>query len=312
MKIIALLPVKNEEWVLPFYLKSMQEIADEIIALDDNSTDQSRQILESAGVKIIEMSEDEISTEKTVNMSRRRNLLLSAARQAGGTHLVFLDADEIFSKNFSRDGRKIISGLKAGQKLSMRWVTLWKSAPYERVDGAWYNLYKDFIFADDGQATFENKNLSEGRTPGSNDQDLKFPSEKGVVFHLQFLAWNRNLYKQAWYRMQELVDGRRNAKRINHTYSITLDSSRVKTGPLPNVYQQELRGISSLTANYSEYKKEILNLFDQYGILFFEPLEIWHISDLKDEFLKRVGRLPKSQTYGPILVKLNALRHKFN
>jgi len=37
MKIVAMLPFKNEEWVLPAYISSLSKIADEIIALDDNS-----------------------------------------------------------------------------------------------------------------------------------------------------------------------------------------------------------------------------------------------------------------------------------
>ena len=37
MKVIALLPFKNEEWILPTYLSNVLPIVDEIIALDDNS-----------------------------------------------------------------------------------------------------------------------------------------------------------------------------------------------------------------------------------------------------------------------------------
>lgn len=45
MKVIALLPFKNEAWILPAYLSSIKQIADEIIALDDGSTDGGDQLL---------------------------------------------------------------------------------------------------------------------------------------------------------------------------------------------------------------------------------------------------------------------------
>ena len=41
MKIIALLPFKNEEWILPSYLHNTTKIVDEIISIDDGSIDNS-------------------------------------------------------------------------------------------------------------------------------------------------------------------------------------------------------------------------------------------------------------------------------
>ena len=49
MKVVALLPFKNENWVLPSYLHSVTEIVDEIIAIDDGSIDNSAEILKDAG-----------------------------------------------------------------------------------------------------------------------------------------------------------------------------------------------------------------------------------------------------------------------
>ena len=50
MKVIGILPFKNEERFLPTYLSNVQPVCDEIIAIDDHSTDNSRQIMEDAGV----------------------------------------------------------------------------------------------------------------------------------------------------------------------------------------------------------------------------------------------------------------------
>ncbi len=52
MKVIALLPFKNEEWCLPAYLHNTKVIADEIIAIDDGSTDTSIRTLIKAGAKV--------------------------------------------------------------------------------------------------------------------------------------------------------------------------------------------------------------------------------------------------------------------
>ena len=52
LKIIALLPFKNEEWCLPTYLHNTLKVVDEII--DDGSTDNSVKILEDAGVTVSE------------------------------------------------------------------------------------------------------------------------------------------------------------------------------------------------------------------------------------------------------------------
>ena len=60
MKVIGLIPFKNEEHFLPTYLSNVKPICDEIIAVDDHSTDNSRKIMEDAGV-IVKGYED---TEK--------------------------------------------------------------------------------------------------------------------------------------------------------------------------------------------------------------------------------------------------------
>ena len=39
MKVIALIPFKNEGWILPTYLSNVLPVVDEIIGIDDGSTD---------------------------------------------------------------------------------------------------------------------------------------------------------------------------------------------------------------------------------------------------------------------------------
>jgi glycosyltransferase involved in cell wall biosynthesis len=114
MKIITLVPVKNEAWILRFSLKNFCSFSDEVIILDDGSEDESKEIMyEYKNVKIVPFKKK----EAFVDMSLRRNILLEEGRKSGGTHFIFLDADEIFSENFTLNIRTHLQLMKKGEVL---------------------------------------------------------------------------------------------------------------------------------------------------------------------------------------------------
>ena len=50
----------------------------------------------------------------------------------------------------------------------------------------------------------------------------------------------------------------------------------------------------------SWHERDLFAWFDAHGIEHFEPLEMWHIDRLRDEFRRRVGRSPKpDRSYRP-------------
>lgn len=305
MKIIALLPVKNEEWILDTYLSSMKKIADEIIALDDNSTDRTREILNSNDVIIIECEKME-----AVNMSQKRNLLLDEGRKRGGTHFIWLDADESFDYRFLKNGRNIIEKLTPGQKISLPWITLWKSAAKERIDGVWKDIPKDVIVYDLLEYSFENKELSEARTQGPNNNILKLSRDDGVILHFQFLNFKDAQIKQAWYRCIELIQSKKSPRRINNTYSIGLDGENITTQETQKEWFNEI-SIPQQESNKGKwYVDDILRMFDAYGIKHFEPLDIWYVKELKEEFIKKIKRRPKPKKFPQWLVALNIIKNK--
>lgn len=309
MKIIALLPFKNEAWSLPSYLSSVAKIADEIIALDDSSTDESVQILQDARTTLLTYDS---TAEKVVNMSARRQILLEAGRKAGGTHFIWLDADETFSADFIPRARGIIEKLKVGQKLTMRWVNAWKNTAQYLDDkkSPFGYIWKDFIVCDDSSQNFNNQFLSEARTPGPHSDPLVLNERDGVVLHWQFARWEITQFKQARYRCIELIEGSRSAKRINHTYSISLDNNSLKTIPLPKIWTGDisLPEINNLDINW--YLTDLKNLFLKHGIEFFEPLQIWHIPELHQLFTEKTGREPKVEIFPTWLVYLNKIKNQ--
>lgn len=306
MKIIALLPVKNESWVLPTYISSMKKIADEIIALDDDSEDNSVQILRDNNIQVLAS----LNNDKIINMSQKRMILLDEGRKRGGTHFIWLDADESFDTNFLKYGKKIIEDLLPGQKIKMRWITLWKSINKERVDGVWSRNFKDVIVCDKSDYNFEDKNLSEGRTQGPNQNYIELDDNVGVILHFQFIDFEVAQIKQAWYRCIEFIQNKINPRFINNIYSITEDSNRIKLVDIKKDWFENII-IPKISINrYAIYLNQIFKMFDKYGVQYFESLDVWYIKELKDVFIKKTRRNPKPKKFPCWLIKLNNIKNK--
>ena len=306
MKIIGLIPFKNEEHLLPSYLSNVQPVCDEIIAIDDNSTDNSRQIMKDAGV-IVKEYEDTEKLKGGFSAGLMRQNLFNYARESNGTHFVCLDADETFTSNFVPIARDIMSQLNIGEKVTMQWLALWKSSTHYRNDyTVWSNNFKDFIVCDDPSYEYDaNRFLCEARTLGPNNDNTmrRLEVEHGAVLHYQFTFYNSFHLKQSWYRVGELVQRGQSAIRdINNKYSITLLENNVGMTEMPEEWIDNipLPDIPNFDPEWNEkyfMKKDLLTdiykHFDEYGAEYFEQLDIWHVPQLRNYFIKETGRTPR-------------------
>lgn len=304
MKLIALLPFKNEAWILPAYLSSVAPVVDEIVAIDDGSTDDSRRLVEDAGAHVVDNTHSVGSgwAEHSI-----RETLLRIGRERGGTHFIGLDADEALTAPAREHLRDALASLEPGGKLAMQWLTLWKSPFAYRQDGSvWTGLFKDFAFADIGRTSHDYAFLGVSRTPGPNVEEewVKLPPEQGAVLHYQFVPWWRTQVKQAWYRCSELMRSPGTAYDINLKYAATLDSPGAVVEPVPTSWLDGISidgGVVELPPAW--HLDAILSWFEEWGIETFEPLQIWHVPALREEFIRRVGREPVP------LVRLPVVRH---
>lgn len=310
MNTIVLLPVKNEAWILDYMLSECSAFADHIIIADQQSEDETRELCKKyPKVRVIE-------NNATGHSNQVRWMLLDEARKIDGENLILcIDADEMISKTTADflKARAIEADCGPGSVFALPWIQLWKNADSYRTDGVWANNIKAMAFYDD-------RKMNYSRTVVINDHTSRVPTEGAKptvtfmdrpLFHLHFLAWKRAEMKQAWYRCSELIGSSKSARYINNKYQVGDNSDKVVFQPIPRGW---LLGISfpsgaALESPDELRKKQIYAWFDQYGIGFFEHLDIWNIPEFRELFVQKVGRNPRVTYYPSAIIRLNRLRH---
>lgn len=285
MKTIIMMPVKNEDWILPTTLKVAEQIADVIIVGDQMSTDRTREILAASDkVHVIDNTE-------TGHSNKIRWKMLDYMRENFGTdNLVLnLDADEILPPYlFNKHKKALLEHIEPGMVVSSPWVQVWRTVhTYRKDNSVWNPLVnkKPFIFLDNGTMDYQ-------RTYVINDHTSRVPhigagetvEIRIPLLHLQFANWNRTQAKQAWYQCCEVLKGH-NPVQVTQKYGITKDETNMGLQPVPALWYEDVDIKTSLEecdVKATWYFKEMVEMFDEHGIDKFRQLNIWHIPELKE------------------------------
>jgi len=285
MKVICLVPFKNEEWIIPTFLSNVLPVVDEIIAIDDGSTDHGPELLRAAGVHVYQ---NEVNVKAGWAELDIRNRLLSLGREHGGTHFLCLDADETMTSNFAKTATRLYKQLKPGQKVTMQWLALWKCVDHYREDSSvWTNNFKDFLFCDDGEMEYPPVWMHTPRTPGDSikgENMFALNPKHGAVAHFQFSNWCRFQLKQAWYRCAEKVkDPNLSDEAINQKYAHAFERNKVILKALPDSWKVGMvMPDIPFDAPPSWHLSLIEDYFDEYGIESFNGLDIFHVKEIAE------------------------------
>lgn len=137
MRLLALVPVRDELQLLPGLFASLAPQVDGVIALDDASTDGSREWLEQRAevVELLRAPADRAGWDDAAN----NRALTEAAVRNRADWVVCVDADERLERDFRPRAERAIRrcrrfGVRA---FALRLHDLWGSHERYRVDGLW-------------------------------------------------------------------------------------------------------------------------------------------------------------------------------
>lgn len=281
-KIVGLVTVRNEAWIIKQCLKGLAQYTDAIAILDDASDDNT--------VAIIESIAEECGVEKIIKKEfwyrdepGDRQKILEIGRKIGGTHFIVLDADEMFTANCMTNNflRKKILDLKPGTALAMNWIQLWRSTQFYRFDTLWTGTYAPIIFCDDGYSNYRSDFIHAPRIPNNcHGTIIKIEGYQYGLLHFQFVNWRNLLVKQAWYRcLEKIRNPQKSSQLINQIYAPSKNETNLGLKPVPAVWFEgyDFFDKSIFTIKEQWREKQILSWFKQYGKDFFAELDIWDI-----------------------------------
>jgi hypothetical protein len=194
-KIYVITPIKNEDWVLDYFLSTTSLWADKIIVADQNSDDNSISIAKKfKKVKIIKNNNFEYSEKE------RYSLLLEEVRKNNEEKIIFaLDADEILSSEiFNPKMQEFLQNLHPGDSLHLNWINIWGNfEKYWKV-----KMGVPIIFVDDGKDTNQMTTIHGPKLPITDFSRTKYIEDLNVI-HLQYIDFDRLRSKHRWYQAWE-------------------------------------------------------------------------------------------------------------
>ncbi len=288
-RVLVLVPVKNEAWILPRFLECTLLWADHIIVADQNSEDDSAQIARRyERVTVIENASSAYSEEE------RQKLLIAAARQFPAPRLLMaLDADEIISANILDSAEwKAVLEAPPGTQIQMAKVELTSSPDFYFLHSTHdKEHWIPFGYMDDGVA-HEGTRLHSNRLPDVPHAP-RLRLNEIVLMHFNRCNMPRLESKDRWYRCFETLNfPHKSATEITRLYDW---HERLKTTwkirPVPQEWLAAFRhrniDMSSVFVDaVFWWDWDILRLFKKHGTAPFRHLDIW---DFDWEALRKKG-----------------------
>ena len=227
MKLIAIMPVRNEEWVLGLSARAALMWCDELMILVHASEDNTAAIASGLTCEFPGRAWASFEQDREWNEMAHRQHLLEGARQRGATHVAIVDADELLTGNLLPSIRPHVEKLPPGYILQLPGYNLRGSIERYHANGVWGNRMFSLAFRDDGRATWQGDRFHHREPFGVPNLPYQpVPQGAGGVMHLWGADERRLTAKHALYKMTERLRWPSKAvHEIDRYYNLAIDES---------------------------------------------------------------------------------------
>ncbi len=209
MRLIGLIPVRNEEYILGLTLRALFIWCDFVVVLDHRSSDKTPDILDEVLREYPNRLHCITVVDEQWEEMKHRQMLLDCARFHQATHIAMVDADELLTADISYAVRELISELPKGAIMQLPWLCLRGGLERVHNSGMWGRGMASMAFVDERhwhwkaqgaeQYDFHHRHPFGGPcVPWTPVQDR----ESGLM-HLQFVDERRLRAKQFLYQLTE-------------------------------------------------------------------------------------------------------------
>ena len=277
-KIIVLTPIKNESWILNYFLTATSKFADSIIVADQNSDDDSVAICKQFEKVILIHNNSEQYDE-----AARQILLINKARELfPDERLVFfaLDADEIitYSSLAELDEWRLIKSAPSGTSFLFEKPDI---LPGIKKCIRWPNSYFPIAFVDNGSS--HQPSIIHSRRIPYSDPNKVIKIENIKFMHFAVSRFNAQSAKMRLYSMVENINSispfyRRRRIYNSYFYPTSFYSNTPSDIPVEWVHGYYTSNVlldNLSDPAYSWYDFEVLRIFKKYGFQKFYLDDIW-------------------------------------
>lgn len=205
MKLIGLMPIKNEDWILGLSARVALTWCDELVIWEHACGDRSLEIRfglqdEFPGRVIVDGTDD-----PQWNEMEHRQLMLDCARDRGATHMALIDADEILTGNLAPSQVRFwIETMEPGMMLQLPLYNMRGGMYRYHANGLWGGGLMTLAFKDEPKLHWKGDRFHHREPMGRRWEGFQpLAHGEGGVMHLWGASEARLLAKHALYKVTE-------------------------------------------------------------------------------------------------------------
>lgn len=207
MKLVAMMPVHNEDWMLGLSLRVALRWCDAVAVLNHASTDRTPGVIADAVAEFPGRVHVITDPDPTWREMVHRQRLLAAARDLGASHCAIVDADEILTGNIDVESlRSAIDRLEPRCVMQLPGYYMRGSIHRYHANGVWGRRWFSMAFRDHPSLAWDGDQFHH-REPLGCARFFDRPMEHGDggVMHLWGTPERRLVAKHRLYKIIERV-----------------------------------------------------------------------------------------------------------